>query len=83
MLAINFLMIPGVLLLTPVVLTCHGVLDINAPSDTMCANISFISGVRSVGGANLVATIPGLIVRGKIGVVQQLNMFCSKITFLM
>ena len=58
-------MLPGVLPLTPVLLTRHVVMDVHAPPDDASANISFAAGVRSAGGVNIISTIPGLLA-GKI-----------------
>ena len=49
---------PGVLQSAPVVLTWQGVLDVHTPPDTASATISFVVGVRSICGANLIAAIP-------------------------
>ena len=73
---------PGVLPLTPLLLTCRGVLDLHAPPDTACTNISFVTSVRSVGGVNLITAIPGFVGGGETGMVRQLNNFCSKFLFL-
>ena len=72
----------GVLPLTPVLLTCHGVLDVHAPPYAASANISSLAGVRSVGGVNLIVPIPGFVYESKTGTIQQLNHFCSQITLL-
>ena len=66
-------MLPGVLPSTPDVLTWLGVLNIHAPTDAASAKKIFVAGIRSVCGVNLVTTIPllipGLVGRGKIGMV--------------
>ena len=65
-----------------VLLTCRRVLDIHAPPDAASVNISFVEGVRSVGGDNLITAIPGFVSGGNIGMVRKINNFCSKIMFL-
>ena len=51
----------GVLLLTLALLTWRRFLDIHAPTDATYAKISFVAGVRSVVGVNIITAIPGFI----------------------
>ena len=67
---------PGVLLATPGLLTCHIVLDVRAPPDDAFAKTSFVAGIRSVGGVNIITTIPRFIDGDKTGMVRKLNNFC-------
>ena len=66
--------LPGVLPLTPVILTCRGFLDVHAPLNVASAKISFVSSVRSVYGINLIAAIywsvPGFVGGGNTGMVR-------------
>ena len=50
-------MLPGVLPLTPILLTRHGVLGVHAPPNSASATIYFITGVKSVFDVNLIGTI--------------------------
>ena len=75
-------MLPGVLLSTPVLLTFCGVLNVHAPPDAVSTNISFVTGVRSIYGVNLIAEFPWFVGRGKAGMVQKLNNLCSRISLL-
>ena len=59
-----------------VLITCRGVLDVHMPPDTVYAEISSITGVRSVSRVNLIATIPKFVGGGKTVMVRQLNNFC-------
>ena len=68
--------------MTPVLLNRRGVLDAHAPPDAASTTISFVAGVRSVGGVNTTTTIPGFVDGGKKGMVRKLNKFCSKILLL-
>ena len=79
---ITLSMPPGMLPLMPVLLNCRLVLDVHAPPDAMSTNVSFVSGIRSVGGVNIITKIPVFVSRGKTGMVRQLNIFCSKIPLL-
>ena len=49
---------PGVLLLTPTLLNCHGVLLIHALPDATSATTYFVAGVNRVCGANIISAIP-------------------------
>ena len=71
-------MLPGVLPLTPVLLTLCGVLDVHASPGAVSVEIYFVTGIGSVGEINLITAIPGLVGRGKTGMVLQLNNSCSK-----
>ena len=71
----------GVLPLTQVILTFHGVLVIHAPTDAASTKINSVTGVMGVGGVYIISSIPGFIVGGKIGMIRQLNNFGSKILF--
>ena len=73
----------GVLPLTPAILTCPGVPDIYAPPNAVYATISFVAGITSVYVLNIIDKIPGFVSRGKTGMVQQLNNFCSEFSFLL
>ena len=75
-------MLHGVLPLSPVLLTCRKILDVHALLDTACATISFVVGFTSIGGGNIIDAIPRFVGGGKIGMVRQLNNFCSKIMLL-
>ena len=82
MVSISLPMSPGVLPLTPVLLTHRGVLDVHAPPNASSAKISLVTGVRSIGGVNLTTAIPGFVGGFKTGMVRKLNNFCSKIMLL-
>ena len=60
---------PGVLPLTPVLITRYGVLDVHTLPDAAPTKISFVAGVRSIYGIILIAEIHGLVGRGKTGMV--------------
>ena len=51
-------MYPGVLLSSPVLLTYHGVILIQAPPDVVSAKTSFVKGINSVCGSNIIGAIP-------------------------
>ena len=79
-------MSPGLLTLTPVLLTCCGVLDVHAPPDAASATISVVAVIRRVCGANLIIAIPwsihGLVGGGKTGMVRYLNNLGPKFPLL-
>ena len=64
----------GVLQSAPVVLTCQGVPDVHTPPDAASAKISFVVGVKSICGTNLITVIPWSILEfvggGKTGMVR-------------
>ena len=66
-------MLPELLLSMPVQITFRGFLLINAPPDAASATTSFVAGVKSVCGTNIIGAIPwsihGLIRRDKTGIV--------------
>ena len=62
---IEFSILPGLLMLTPVLLTCCRVMNVHTPPDAAYATISFIAGIESVGGVNIIDTIPGVVLGGK------------------
>ena len=45
-------------------------MDVHAPPNAVSVAISFVGGVRRVCGVNLIAAIPGFVVRGKTGMVR-------------
>ena len=51
-------MLPGVLILTPVLLTCRGVLLTHEPPNAASVTTSFFSGTKRVCGANIIGVIP-------------------------
>ena len=67
-------MSPEVLPSMAVLLTYQGVLDTHTPPNTASAMISFVTGIRIMGGVNLISTIPwstsGLIGGDKTGMVR-------------
>ena len=79
-------MTPGVLPLTPVLLTCRGLLFIHTPPDVVSMTNYFLAGINSVYGANIISaihwSIPMFIPGGKRGMVRLLNNFFSKFLLL-
>ena len=74
-------MFPGLVLLTPVLLTCRSVLLVHAFPDAASANISFDAGAISVYGTSTIGFVGG----GWTGtslMVRQVNTFSSKILLL-
>ena len=71
----------GVLLLTPIFITCRGVLLTHAPPHATSATTSFVSDIKSAYGAATIGTILGSILRfivwTTIERVRLLNIFYS------
>ena len=76
----------GVLLSTPVRLTCLRVRLTHSPPHTACTETSFVAGVESVWEAPpigaILSSILGFIVETTTGRVQLLNNLCSKYPLL-
>ena len=73
-------MFPGVVLSTPILLTCHSVLLVHMFPDVASAKISFTAGIRSVYGVREIG-FAGEGWKGTSLMVSQLNEFSSKIPF--
>ena len=67
-------MSPGVLSLTPVLITYRGVLLIHAPSEAVSTTTSFVAFIKRICGANIIGATPwsihGFIGGVKTGMVQ-------------
>ena len=56
--------------MTPVLRTCHRVLDVKTPPDAVYTVIYFVAGVKSVCVINLIATILGFMGGCKTEMIQ-------------